>query len=75
MASVLTEVIQMPIITIETWPMEKERKSEVIKKITDIFTGFGIPAQTVTVIIHENSLDNWGTEGEQHCVKYKNMKK
>jgi len=65
----------MPIVTIETWPIEKEMKPKIIKKITEVFTDFGIPAQAVTVVIHETGLDNWGTEGEQHSVKFKNMKK
>ena len=65
----------MPIITVETWPMEKERKPEIMKKITEIFTGFGIPAQAVTVVIHETPMDNWGSAGEQHSVKFKDLKK
>jgi len=65
----------MPIVTIETWPLPKERKPELIKKITDVFTGFDIPAQAVTVVIHETQLDNWGSGGEQHSVKFKDMKK
>ena len=63
----------MPIVTIETWPMEKERKPELMKKITDIFVDFGIPAQAVTVVIHETQLDNWGSGGEQHSVKFKDL--
>jgi len=65
----------MPIITIETWPMQKERKPELIKKITKVFTEWGIPAQAVTIIIHENQLDNWATAGEQHSITYKDTKK
>jgi 4-oxalocrotonate tautomerase family enzyme len=65
----------MPIVTVETWPLPKERKSELIKKITEVFVGFGIPAQAVTVVIHENELDNWGTAGEQHSVKFKDRMK
>ena len=65
----------MPIVTIETWPMEKEKKPEVIKKITDVFVGMGIPAQAVTVIIHETGLENWGSAGEQHSVKFKDLKR
>jgi 4-oxalocrotonate tautomerase family enzyme len=64
----------MPIVTIETWPLPKERKPELIKRITDVFTGFGIPAQAVTVVIHETQLENWGSAGEQHSVKFKDMK-
>jgi 4-oxalocrotonate tautomerase family enzyme len=65
----------MPTIIIETWPMKKEQKKEVIKKITDVFTGFGIPGEAVTVIIHDTSLENWGSCGEQHCEKYKDLRR
>ena len=66
---------RMPIITIETWPMPEERKPELMKKITQIFTDWNIPAQAVTILIHETPLDNWGTSGEQHSNTYKEMKK
>ena len=65
----------MPIINIETWPIEKERKPILIKKITEVFTEMGIPAQAVTVIIHETGLENWGSAGEQHSVKFKDLKR
>lgn len=65
----------MPIINIETWPIEKEAKSIIIKKITEVFTEMGIPAQAVTVIIHETELENWGSAGEQHSIRFKNLKK
>jgi len=65
----------MPIVNIETWPIEKEKKSGLIKKITDVFIEIGIPAQAVTVLIHEVELENWGSGGEQHSVKFKNLKR
>lgn len=65
----------MPIITIETWPMPQDRKPELMKKITKVFTEMGIPAQAVTILIHETSLENWGTAGEQHSITYKEMKR
>lgn len=65
----------MPIVNIETWPLEKERKPVIIKKITEVFTEMGIPAQAVTVVIHETEMDNWGSAGEQHSVKFKDLKK
>ena len=60
----------MPIVNIESWPLEKERKPVIIKKITEVFTEMGIPAQAVTVVIHETELDNWGSEGEQNSIKF-----
>jgi len=65
----------MPIVTIESWPIDKEKKPEIIKKITNVFAEIGIPAQAVTVVIHETALDNWGTAGEQHSVKFKDLKR
>jgi 4-oxalocrotonate tautomerase family enzyme len=65
----------MPVITVETWPMKKEQKKEIIKKITDVFTGLGIPGEAVTIVIHDTTLDNWGSCGEQHCEKYKDLKR
>ena len=65
----------MPIVQIESWPLEKEKKPVLIKKITEVFTEMGIPAQAVTVLIHETSLDNWGSGGEQHSVKFKEVRK
>jgi 4-oxalocrotonate tautomerase family enzyme len=65
----------MPIVTIESWPLKKEQKPILIKKITEIFTEMGIPAQGVTVVIHETELENWGSAGEQHSVKFKDLKR
>ena len=65
----------MPIINIDTWPMNKEWKPKIIKKITEVFTELGIPAEAVTVLIHETELENWGTAGEQHSVKFKDIRK
>ncbi|MFH1398764.1 MAG: tautomerase family protein [Candidatus Woesearchaeota archaeon] len=65
----------MPIVTIETWPMEKEQKPVMMKKITEVFTSMGIPAQAVTVVIHETALENWASAGEQHSVKFKDLRK
>lgn len=65
----------MPIVNIETWPLEKGIKPILIKKITEAFTELGIPAQGITIVIHETGLDNWGSGGEQHSVKFKDFKR
>ncbi len=64
----------MPIVNIETWPLSKEQKPVLIKKITEVFTEMGIPAQATTIVIHETELENWGSAGEQHSVKFKDLK-
>lgn len=65
----------MPIINIETWPIEKDKKPIIIKKITEVFTEMGIPAQAVTILIHETELENWASAGEQHSIKFKDLKR
>jgi 4-oxalocrotonate tautomerase len=63
----------MPVITVETWPLKEEQKPEIIKNITKVFTDMKIPAQAVTVILHETKHENWGSEGEQHSIKFKEI--
>ncbi len=65
----------MPVINVDLWPIEKEKKPELIKKLTDVFTEMGVPSQAVTVILHETELENWGSAGEQHSVKFKDLKR
>ena len=65
----------MPVVTVESWPMDQERKKKVIEGVTKVFTELGMPSQAVTVIIHETGLDNWGSAGEQHSVKFKDLVK
>lgn len=65
----------MPIVTIETWPLKKEDKPKIIGEITEVFTKMGIPAQAVTVLIRETELENWGSAGEQHSIKFKDLKR
>ena len=65
----------MPIVNIETWPLDKKQKPILLKKITEVFTELGIPAQAVTIVIHETELENWGSAGEQHSVKFKDLKR
>jgi len=65
----------MPVVNIETWPIDEEIKSEIIKKITNSFVDLGIPAEAVTIIIHEIPLSNWGSGGMQHSIKFKEFDK
>jgi phenylpyruvate tautomerase PptA (4-oxalocrotonate tautomerase family) len=55
--------------------MEKKQKPILMKKITDVFVEMGMPAQAVTVVIHETELENWSSAGEQHSIKFKDLKR
>jgi len=65
----------MPVVNIDTWPMKAEQKAELIKKVTEAFASLGVPAQAVTVLIRETPLENWGSGGEQHSIKYKDLRR
>lgn len=65
----------MPIISIETWPLKKEQKPILMKEITEVFVKQGIPAQAITILIHETELENWASAGEQHSIKFKDLKR
>jgi 4-oxalocrotonate tautomerase family enzyme len=61
----------MPIVTVEMWPIPDKWKGGLMERITEAFTQFGIPAEAVTVVIHETPKENWGTGGEQHSIRHK----
>ena len=63
----------MPIVTIETWPISPDQKPEIIRKITEVFVGMGVAEDLVTVVIHETHQDNWGSAGQQHSEKYRDI--
>jgi len=52
-----------------------EQKEKIIKKVTDaIVEATGCPKEAVTVVIDDIPKENWGTAGEQHSKKFKNIK-
>jgi len=55
----------MPVIEVHMWAgRSPEQKRSIIKGITDIFVKEGIPAEAVTVILHDVEKGNWGTAGK-----------
>jgi len=57
----------MPVITISgPENVSKEAKKEMIEKTSKIVSeAYGLPIQTITVIIEETNSDNVGVAGEQ----------
>lgn len=56
----------MPVVKIEMGLTSKETKKELIEKITEVLTAItNIPKQAFTVIISEESADNFGVGGVQ----------
>jgi hypothetical protein len=50
----------MSVIIVGSWLLKKGKNLIIIKKIINAFTVIGIPAQAVTVVIHETELENLG---------------
>lgn len=63
----------MPVVSVKVWPLKAEMKKQIIEGITAVFTGLNIPAEAVTITLEEFPKENWGTGGEQHSVKFKDM--
>ncbi len=54
----------MPIVQVYMWPgRDAGEKRALIEGITGVFTGMGIPAQAVRVLVHEVPKDAWGGGG------------
>ncbi|NEB75419.1 4-oxalocrotonate tautomerase family protein [Streptomyces sp. SID14478] len=55
----------MPIVTIQQGPRDVELKRDLVKRVTDAFVdAYKIPAETVSVWIHEVPADSWGQAGK-----------
>ena len=66
----------MPVVKMDMWPgRDEEQKEVVIKKVTDaIVESCDCPKEAVTVVINEIPKENWGSGGEQHSEKFKDIK-
>lgn len=55
----------MPVIHVYMWAgRTQEVKEKIIKGITEVFVNLGVPAEAVTVILHEIEKSNWGIAGK-----------
>ncbi len=62
----------MPIVHVNVWRGFGEEKAKtVIRKITEVFVGLGIPTHAVEVIVHEIQKSHWGIGGEPASERFK----
>ena len=66
----------MPVVKIDMWSGRDEKQKEaIIKKVTDaIVESCGCPKEAVIVVINDIPKENWGSGGEQHSKKFKDIK-
>jgi 4-oxalocrotonate tautomerase len=56
----------MPIVHVYMWAGRSEEvKEKLIEDLTKVFVNLGIPAEAVTVVIHDIPKTNWGIAGKQ----------
>ena len=54
----------MPIVHVHMWPgRDAGEKRRLIEGITRAFVDLGIPADVVSVLVHEVPRDGWGEGG------------
>jgi 4-oxalocrotonate tautomerase len=55
----------MPVVEVYMWAgRSREQKKNIIKGITGVFVKEGVPAEAVTVILHDIEKGDWGTAGK-----------
>ncbi|MEM2452677.1 MAG: 2-hydroxymuconate tautomerase family protein [Candidatus Methanomethylicia archaeon] len=55
----------MPVVHVYMWAgRTPEVKEKIIKGITEVFVNLGVPAEAVTVILHDVEKSNWGIAGK-----------
>jgi 4-oxalocrotonate tautomerase len=56
----------LPVVTIEMWiGRTDEQKDKLMNGITKAFDEIGVKPESLTIIIHDVSKNNWGTNGTQ----------
>jgi 4-oxalocrotonate tautomerase len=55
----------MPVVTVEMWQGRTiDQKKQLVEGITEAFVKIGTPKEKVTVILKDNSKNNWSEAGK-----------
>ena len=55
----------MPIVTVQQWPRDVEKKRALVAGITQAFVdAYGVAPEAVQVFIHEVDHENWAKAGK-----------
>jgi len=64
----------MPVIQVNVWKGISQEKIEyIIENITKVFVNLDIPADAVSVIVHEIPKEHWGEGGKTCDVRFKDI--
>lgn len=64
----------MPVIHVNVWKGISQGKIEyIIKNITKVFVDIDVPAEAVSVIVHEIPKEHWGEGGDTCAERFKDI--
>jgi 4-oxalocrotonate tautomerase len=64
----------MPVVHVNFWTgVGQAQVKKMIRGITDVMMGIGVPEQAVEVIVHEIPKTHWGVGGEPASEKLKDV--
>ncbi|MEM3875007.1 MAG: tautomerase family protein [Candidatus Bathyarchaeia archaeon] len=62
----------MPIVHVYVWEgFGRDRIKTLIREITRVFGGLGVPESVVEVVVHEVPKTHWGVGGEPASEKFR----
>ena len=64
----------MPHVEVNVWKgISQEKIKYIIENITKVFVHLDIPADAVSVIVHEIPKEHWGEGGQTCDVRFKDI--
>lgn len=64
----------MPVVNVNVWEgIDQEKIEYLIENITKVFVDLDIPADAVSVIVHEIPKEHWGVGGQTCAVRFKDI--
>ena len=64
----------MPVVHVNMWKGISQEKIEyIIENVTKVFVDMDIPADAVSVIVHEIPKEHWGEGGQTCSVRFKDI--
>jgi 4-oxalocrotonate tautomerase len=68
------EEVKMPIVRVDFWEGVGEGKVKtMIRGITDVMAGIGVPEHAVEVIVYEIPKTHWGVGGQPCSERFKDV--
>jgi len=68
-----SEEIKLPVVQVNVWSgISLENKKKIVEGFTRVLEEIGVPREAVTIIICEESKENWASGGQLHSERFAN---